>query len=502
MFSYYFSLGYPTNLPMKTLKLNILLGIAISIVFFTLLWIRLDFFQKKSEVNSASQLSYAPHPQDSWMNIYQHDKKIGFIHRTLNQNADKIQFNENVFMQINTMGVVQDIRLATEGYLNPDMTLSSFRFNLNSGIFRFNAQGQVTGNKLLLVTGSNGMSQKHEIPLRDIPRISGNIYDAAFRSNMGKNTSLNFNIFDPSSMSVREIRVTRKADEVIQAMGKRILTKKFCADFMGAENCAWLDANGEVLRESGILGLSMEKVTPQQAREGIVEGTSVDFIQVASIVSNINMHDVDQIKRIRYRISGIGENLFLNGGRQVFQDGILTVTKEILPSGPAFKMNRSEEIARFLKPEPLIQSDDPRLIKQAEHIISQEDTPAQKARKIIGWVYHHIEKKPTMSVPSALEVLKNKTGDCNEHAVLTVALLRASGIPAQIEAGLVYLNGRFYYHAWCVLYLGEWITADAVFNQFPADVTHIRLVRGGSSDQLNLLGVMGKMNLEVLEQTR
>jgi len=95
--------------------------------------------------------------------------------------------------------------------------------------------------------------------------------------------------------------------------------------------------------------------------------------------------------------------------------------------------------------------------------------------------------------------LKNKSGDCNEHSVLTVALLRAAGIPAQIESGLVYLEGRFYYHAWCVLYLNDWITADAVFNQFPADVTHIRLVRGGSSEQLNLMGMMGKLKLEVLE---
>jgi transglutaminase-like putative cysteine protease len=86
--------------------------------------------------------------------------------------------------------------------------------------------------------------------------------------------------------------------------------------------------------------------------------------------------------------------------------------------------------------------------------------------------------------------------------VLTVALLRAAGIPAQMEAGLVYLHGRFYYHAWCVLYLGEWITADAVFNQFPADVTHIRLVRGDSDQQVNIIGVIGKIKLEVLEQIK
>jgi len=83
-----------------------------------------------------------------------------------------------------------------------------------------------------------------------------------------------------------------------------------------------------------------------------------------------------------------------------------------------------------------------------------------------------------------------------------VRLLRAAGIPSQIEAGLVYLRGRFYYHAWCVLYIDKWMTADSVFNQFPADVTHIRFIRGDSDKQLNLMGVIGKIKLEVLEQTK
>jgi transglutaminase-like putative cysteine protease len=109
-----------------------------------------------------------------------------------------------------------------------------------------------------------------------------------------------------------------------------------------------------------------------------------------------------------------------------------------------------------------------------------------------------VEKKPVLSVPNALEVLKMKAGDCNEHAVLTAALLRAAGVPAQIETGLVYQNGRFYYHAWNLAYTGRWVTADAVFNQIPADVTHIRLARGEGGQELSLLGVLGKIQLEVL----
>ena len=84
--------------------------------------------------------------------------------------------------------------------------------------------------------------------------------------------------------------------------------------------------------------------------------------------------------------------------------------------------------------------------------------------------------------------------------VLIAALARAAGIPAQVEAGLVYQNGRFYYHAWNVLYLGAWITADSVMGQLPADVTHIRFVRGAES-QIDLMGIIGKVRIEILSES-
>ena len=101
----------------------------------------------------------------------------------------------------------------------------------------------------------------------------------------------------------------------------------------------------------------------------------------------------------------------------------------------------------------------------------------------------------------ALETLKNRMGYCNEHSVLLAAMARAAKIPSRIEAGLVYMNGRFYYHAWNLLYLGSWITADSLMNQMPADVTHIRLITGGTDKQIDLISIIGKIKLTILEQS-
>jgi len=125
-----------------------------------------------------------------------------------------------------------------------------------------------------------------------------------------------------------------------------------------------------------------------------------------------------------------------------------------------------------------------------KEIVSPHDPHFIKAEKLVKWVNEEIEKRPVLSVPNALETLRKRVGDCNEHAVLLAALARAAGIPAEVEAGLVYQQGRFYYHAWNVLFLGTWVTADSVMGQLPADVTHIRFVQG-TDRQIDLIGIMG-----------
>jgi hypothetical protein len=77
-------------------------------------------------------------------------------------------------------------------------------------LFRFNAHGRVVKNKLILFTGLPGAQEKSEIPLKDIPHISGNIYETAFSILIWKKMSTrSFSIFDPSTLSIRSIKVTR-----------------------------------------------------------------------------------------------------------------------------------------------------------------------------------------------------------------------------------------------------------------------------------------------------
>ncbi|HEX2648233.1 MAG TPA: transglutaminase-like domain-containing protein, partial [Candidatus Dormibacteraeota bacterium] len=100
--------------------------------------------------------------------------------------------------------------------------------------------------------------------------------------------------------------------------------------------------------------------------------------------------------------------------------------------------------------------------------------------------------------PGAARVLDTARGDCNEHAVLYIALARAVGLPARAVAGVLEIDGRFYYHAWPEVYLGDWVAVDPMLGQFPADAAHLRFVVGGLARQAELVRALGGLRLEVL----
>jgi hypothetical protein len=301
-------------------------------------------------------------------------------------------------------------------------------------------------------------------------------------------------------MAQESITVNVLANEEISVMGQLKSAVKISLNFKGATQLAWIGKDGEMLKEEGLLGITLEKTTREDALFGLALESSDDLTQVASVASNITIKDTQKPEILKLEINGIDYgHLRISGGRQTLEGNILTIRKESLANLPDTESFDTSEGSEFLKPTPFIQSDHEKIQAIAKEIVLPDDSPLEKVRKTMAWIRDHIEKRPVLSIPDAISTLESRMGDCNEHAMLFAALLRASGIPAKVEAGLVYLKGRFYYHAWNLIYLGKWITADSLFGQLPADVTHIRFAIGEQEEQLDLLGVIGKVELKILE---
>jgi transglutaminase-like putative cysteine protease len=168
---------------------------------------------------------------------------------------------------------------------------------------------------------------------------------------------------------------------------------------------------------------------------------------------------------------------------------------------PAWKLPdgaRAGVMAVFLDPEPLLETRSPEIVQLARRLRGTETDPRVVAERINRWVYDSLRKEINVGVPSALGTLRARVGDCNEHTQLYVALARAAGIPARVAAGLAYLDGKFYYHAWPEVFLERWVAVDPTFGQFPADASHLRFTIGGLGRQAELLRLMGALQIDVL----
>ncbi len=156
-----------------------------------------------------------------------------------------------------------------------------------------------------------------------------------------------------------------------------------------------------------------------------------------------------------------------------------------------------------MKSEAFIESDDSEIMNEAQTALAKITGQRAKAERLVRHVNGLLEKKPTISLPSAREVLRTKVGDCNEHTILYVALARAAGIPARIATGVALTRGAFYYHAWPEVYIdegggGTWLPVDPTFNQFPADATHVRFATGGLDKQAAILPLIGNLKMTVV----
>jgi len=481
-----------------------IIGGVLIALFLVLLAFRMDVFtlpaggSRQLEKTAVIQREATDAAKDTWMNIYQQGRKIGYTHRTFSRREQGFGLREEVFMRIQTMGVVQGISLKTEGALNEDMTLASFDFDLASNLFSFHARGKVDGDRMSVITNAAGDERHYELPLKEQVQLSQGVFARALHADLKPGQGLTVSVFDPMTMGSRPVRLSFVGEETLTIMGRRQTLKKYAVDFMGARQYAWLDPEGEVVREEGILGMALEKATREEALAGLAASGSADLTDLASVDARGRISDPAGLQVLKVKLSNIDAGaLMLAGGRQTYAHGLLTVSKEVHGKVEGSLKNRED----YLVSTPFIQTSNPAICAQAGLIVSREDGDEEKARKIVAWVFKNIEKRPVLSVSNAVETLKNRVGDCTEHAVLVAALARGAGIPTLIETGLVYQRGRFYYHAWNAFWLdnwGGWVTADAVMNQFPADVTHLRFVRGEVETQLDLMGVVGKIKLQVI----
>jgi len=128
-------------------------------------------------------------------------------------------------------------------------------------------------------------------------------------------------------------------------------------------------------------------------------------------------------------------------------------------------VKESEIYKTYTQPEDYIESDDPLIVKTAESIAGNETNPQIIALRIANFVMENLTYEVQPEERGAKWALINGRGDCSEYSYLFVALCRACGIPARVQAGFVFhkINEELTDgHMWAEYYLENygWVPVD------------------------------------------
>lgn len=447
-----------------------------------------------------------------WKGVYYRGDKIGFSVGQTTPTDDGYEIREDGRLQMVLLGSTTSVRMSTLAVVDRAFALQHFEFALDPGTGPTTISGDIEGTTLTLKIRTSSGEREEIRQLEEPPALSLNLSRALVAKGLEEGQVHQVHVFDPTTLRNAPMAVEVQAREVVRAAGRPVPAFRVETRFAGVLTKSWITDVGDVVKEESPTGLLVVRETPEQAQALAVPGqVQTDLLAAAALVPSppTRIDDTTTVERLRVRLTGLegfNQEELQGAGQQTDADGVIQVEDPRgLTPGP-----RESGLDVYLEPEPLIESDaEPIRLEAQRGVATAEKTPAARAERLVRYVHALLEKKPTVSLPSALEVLKTRVGDCNEHTALYVAMARSLGLPARIAVGLVYMSGAaggaFYYHAWPEVWIDEgddqglWLPVDPTLNQYPADATHVRLARGGLDRQAAILGLVGQARLSVLD---
>ena len=461
-------------------------------------------FIEASTANLATDLArYGKTAQ--WRGVYYRNEKIGFTVSQTVQTDDGFELQEDGRLQMSLLGAQNAVTLRTTARVDRNFTLRSFDFSLDPGTGGTRVHGEASGRRLHLVISTAAGSRTQDLELAEPPVLSLSLARRLAGAGLAPGAHYEWTIFDPATLTNTPIVLDVAKRELVRVGGQRVPAFRVETAYAGLRTTSWITDTGEVVLEKSPMGLETIREQPAAAQSMAVPSrVSEDLLSDSAIVPAGKPRIVEprDVRRLRLRLTGADVPPDDLGGVGQTVDGDVVEIRD--PQG--FQPEAADpDVARYLQPEPLIESDAPEIRAEAAVAVRNTTAVRAQAERLVRHVNAILDKKPTVSLPSALEVLRTKVGDCNEHTALYVAMARALGIPARIAVGLVSVRGAFYYHAWPEVYLAEgrgrgmWLPVDPTLNQFPADGTHLRLARGGLDKQAVILPLIGQLKIEILE---
>ncbi len=501
-----------------------LAGLVLAAWVVTLGWLVQRHYSRSTGARLAEAALAIP-PGATYFRLSVGDAPIGFASTTLDTLADSIRVDDLLVLDAPALGRLHRTTTRSTAILTRTLRLRSLTVAFDGDDGRFDARGAVFEDTVLrmkLVTASDSDGTRSPVSATAVlPSVVPLRLAIGGELRVGNQYAMR--VFDPISLTEREAVFRVRAETTlivsdsaaydsaakawVPVLWDTVPSFRLDAD-EGSLRRLWIDEQGQIVRSEDPGGLVWERAAFEIAYENFrhrdtaaVASATVapprgTIVPTTAVSAGVDLQAKPPRSVMRVLVRGADPaSLGLEGPGQVIRgdtvevrvpDSTMLTARYGLPS-------QDSALRRWLRAEPLIQSNDKRIEAQARQLIGRERIAGRAAEKLLAWT-GSLRRSSTPRVPSAVRALEARAGDCNELTVLFVALARAAGLPARPVAGLLLRDGRFYYHAWAEVYLGDWIAVDPMLGKI-ADATRVRLTTG-LARHVDLLRLIGNLTLE------
>lgn len=311
----------------------------------------------------------------------------------------------------------------------------------------------------------------------------------------------------------------------VEAMGKTVPSVKWSVKqsvMPGVESVEWVDERGVPIRSEIDLGGIKMTVLASEKEVALAEIAPPEIMAQTLVKPDRDIAHPRTCMKATYLLSvpeGTMPKLPTAGGQRVemVDERTARVVVDGVTAVPVIEGDSDDP--DYARGTPTADAADPKvraLVMDAVKGLPEGASKMERAEAMRVFVHSFInEKSLGVGFATASEVAVTKEGDCSEHGVLLVAMLRADGIPARAVSGLIYVDQFmkerrvFGYHMWAQALLEvdgamRWVDFDGVLPAGPRfDATHIAVATSDLSDDgvvnsmVPLTQVLGRLKIVV-----
>ena len=509
--------------------------------------------------------------EDQWYSLLLQSKAVGYVHQATWRTADGLVRSEiEQTMKIRRFGVPFSLTQKDVWIEEEDAGLISLssQLDMNGQLQSVEVRTVDGGLQVQLLRGTG--EEQFFLPLDDEPLgvysvdqrirrlITAPRAHKAQRAHKAENASgdysahngeLAYHLFSPESLKVEEsqLRVLGQG-EIDDSLGRRhegVLVEERSSALPGVVTTAVYSEEGQFLYSRTPMGLALEifrlesdpEASPKTDR-GIDLAAAFDVASLTIPVRRLEVlpQPLERVQRVTVAFRG--------GGAATLREAVQAAEKDLgggqsaqtrIVSSPGDARRNAEELFVYLErrqfqSEPIaspsnlqppevdryvrggfhLDLEDPRLVELLAGCGTGATIDPAQAICLERLVHEYIEHKSLAYGFAGLkEILDRKAGDCTEHALLLVALLRKLAVPSRLAYGLILTEAGFIGHAWVELFTGgKWHWLDP---SFPEGRPYGLKIRLGVMDpgepvwaalSLSLFQVVGGVEAEILDWDR